>query len=493
MKSVSRRSFVTDMAAVPFALWMQNERIPTPARRKVWVRYEARTPKGRKMLRIYADTVKKMMNATAAGDPRSWIFQWYTHAVRPDRTKAGEISSIYGSGSSPHKTLAQDAWNTCEAHFGPNETSFLPWHRMFVYFLEAIVRKASGKHEFSLPYWNYSVSGSAHGVIPPEFTKASDPTYQWLYRANRNPGVNNGAPIDANGPGALNLDALKESTYAPNGAASGFNMGLDFGLHGNVHVDTGDSTNMGAIPWAARDPIFWLHHCNLDRLWASWNKNGGANPGGSWLTTTFTFADLNGNKVVGTVKDFDDLSKLDYTYDRFEPPPLKFIPLPRPFEVAHPRPLLVYELAEVPLTAEAVRLQMAPAKTPAGPAEGFTEHVANLPPDKHVYLVIKKLRANTYPGVVYQVFLDLPSGRSLKEADAHRLGRVNFFEAVTHQEGAPGEQEMPRFLSFEITDVVKGLQANKLLQDKPVVTIVPAGTPAADAKPAVGDVSIVEQ
>ena len=26
------------------------------------------------------------------------------------------------------------------------------------------------------------------------------------------------------------------------------------------------------------DPIFYLHHCNLDRIWESWNRLGNSNP-----------------------------------------------------------------------------------------------------------------------------------------------------------------------------------------------------------------------
>jgi tyrosinase len=495
MKRVSRRSFVAGMGAMPFALWLQKERIPIGPLRKKWVRYEARTTEGQKMLKIYADTVNKMMNSTTAGDPRSWIFQWYTHAVRPDRTKAGEISSIYGGGSSPNKTLATDAWSTCQPHFSGDEPSFLPWHRMFVYFLESIVRKASGNDDFSLPYWNYSVTGSVHGVIPPEFTNSSDPTLKWLYRADRNPGVNTGTAIDTGDPGALDLTALKQTTYEPNGAAPGFNADLDGGIHGAVHVDTGNSTNMGSVPWAARDPIFWMHHCNLDRLWASWNKNGGVNPGGGWLTKSFTFADLNGTKVVATVSNFDSLSKLDYTYDRLEPAPFRIPFLPWPFPLAHPTPLQIHELTQVPLTAQTTRLAMTAAKVPQAPPEPFTAHVARLAPEKSIYLVIKNLQSDVHPGVTYQVFLDLPSGKSPNEASAHRVGTINFFGTATqHALAAAGQMQMnSKFFSFDITDIVKGLQANKLLQDKPVVTIVPAGKPAADAKPVVGEISIQEQ
>ena len=54
---------------------------------------------------------------------------------------------------------------------------------------------------------------------------------------------------------------------------------------------------MGAVPTSARDPIFWLHHANVDRLWSAWMK--GANrilpaPGSTWGPTTWSF-DVAGN------------------------------------------------------------------------------------------------------------------------------------------------------------------------------------------------------
>ena len=47
---------------------------------------------------------------------------------------------------------------------------------------------------------------------------------------------------------------------------------------GQVHTLVGNLLGMGKVPWAANDPIFWLHHSNVDRLWASWNGWGRANP-----------------------------------------------------------------------------------------------------------------------------------------------------------------------------------------------------------------------
>ena len=43
---------------------------------------------------------------------------------------------------------------------------------------------------------------------------------------------------------------------------------------------------------AALDPIFWLHHANIDRLWEVWNIGGGAKPDHQrWLDRSFPLRD----------------------------------------------------------------------------------------------------------------------------------------------------------------------------------------------------------
>lgn len=478
---------VAGMAVVPFGLWLQQHERP---RRENHVRYAARSKEGQEMLKIYADAVCKMMNSIKEEDPTSWVFQWYTHGVKGSTTKSAEINRIYGGGSSPHKTLAQDMWNTCQAHnAGDKEDFFLPWHRMFVYHFESIIRHVSGKSEFTLPYWNYSASGPIHGVMPDEFRKSGDPTYKCLYVGKRNtsPNVNGGDPIDKNDPGALDLTALKQTTYSPAGAAEGFCMDLDGSIHGMVHVLIGNGLNMGAIPWAAGDPIFWMHHCNIDRLWASWNACGGKNPTDSaWLDQQFTFADANGNKVVMANKEVDTTDKLHYSYDHLESCPLRISPI----EVANINPIILASLTNTaPLTRGPLRLSLE-VKVPVLQRKPLSEHVKTLRPEKKLYLVIRNLHADAHPGVIYHVYLDLPEGTAPKNAAQYRVGAINFFDAVPHPGHGGGLESNAanKFYSFDVTDIAK-----QVLKDKPSVTIAPLNEPAAEARPIVGEISLAEQ
>jgi len=490
MPFLSRRSFVASGSTLPFALWFERiaRAVPPPSPR---IRHNARSAQGKVMLKSYA-TAAKAMKGTSSSDPTSWVFQWYTHAVDGDRSKTAELARIYPGGTGPQFSLAQKTWDTCMAHFSAEETYFLPWHRMYVYFFERIVRKISGNPDFTLPYWNYSaLDPSVHGILPPEFLDQNDAALKWLYQGNRNSWANQGKPIDLNDPGALDLGVMQDPTYGPKGADEGFCSNLDGGLHGNVHVDVGGTKNMGRIPYAANDAIFWAHHCNIDRLWASWNRNGGLNPTDpTWLKQQFTFADENGNQVVGTVKDFTDIGLLDYTYKEFEPG--RVVPNLRPIE-ALPRPILECIACGGPLGAKPVRIILEAPRTEATPGPVFQERVAKLKEDTRLYLVLRDIRANMQPGVLYHVFLDLPEGMDLREAQEHRVGVINFFDATGHgEEKAPAEGK-GRNRSFDITQLARKIQTRRALSEKPAVTIAPSGEPVSEARPVIGKIFVFEQ
>lgn len=43
------------------------------------------------------------------------------------------------------------------------------------------------------------------------------------------------------------------------------------GFHGNYHYFIGgDGGHMSTVPIAAFDPVFWFHHCQIDRTWSLW-------------------------------------------------------------------------------------------------------------------------------------------------------------------------------------------------------------------------------
>jgi len=465
-------------------------------------RYNLASANGQAMLKKYAQAVKLMM-ALPPSDPRSWTFQWYTHAVPTNTTKAAAIASIFGAGSSPQKTLATQMWNTCQAHFNPaDEPYFLPWHRMYVCYFEQIIRALLKDPTFSLPYWNYSVP--AGYPLPKEFRMQNDPLWGPLFRPNRRAVVNAGQPI-FNGIGvAMDLNpasALAQANYLPTGnAISGFNLGLDQGVHGNVHVFVGNGQGMGSVPWAANDPIFWMHHCNIDRIWVSWNNSGHVNPAtATWLNKTFVFAGPDGKGVKAIVKDYTNTKKCDYKYDQLIGAPMLVAAAAAP-SAAAAAPAAATTVAKsqagpIALGAAPVRVNVQAAASPTAAAPGAASlgaRLSALPENRRLYLVISNIKADAPPETVYRVYVDLPEGTPPSDPiNSNYVGSFNFFDAVPH--GDDHSQHGSKPVSFDVTNVVANLDARGLLKADHTVTIVPSGEPAADAKPVVGDISFVEQ
>ena len=491
MSNISRRSFVGGMAAIPFAIWFEKYGSAAPLR----IRYNAYSTQGVAMLNIYKSAVATMMNTstTPLGDPFNWNFQWYTHAVPPPG-KAAEIAKTY-PGSSPYKAMAEAVWSTCQAHFvTANEPWFLPWHRMFLYYFERIIRKVSGNDHFTLPYWDYSAPGAHHGIIPPEFRQTGSSLYiqkRNVHTAtNQFANVNAGEPLDKYDAGILSTASLAQCTYLPVGTTiPGFNMDLDQTLHGNVHVFTGNGQNMGSIPWAGGDPVFFFHHCNIDRLWASWNAAGRQNPtnDSTWMDKTFQFVDENKQLVTATVKDVVTTTQLGYKYQGLDHVP----PCPAPKLSPH--------IASETVRAAVRTVSLSGAQTqttlaPSGVAPRTTGQMSAPASGHHLYLVIKNLKADAEPGAVYHVYLDMPANTPPAGRRPYFVGRIQFFDAVAHEGHESGNADSDaKFFSFDVTTVARNLAARKKLSATPGVTIIPHGEVAAGANPVVGDISLIEK
>jgi peroxiredoxin len=70
------------------------------------------------------------------------------------------------------------------------------------------------------------------------------------------------------------------------------------------------------------DPLFYLHHCNLDRIWESWNRLGNKNPTDpKYLNRKFAYGSRNGKRVDLAVSACDRTAQLGYEYDAYELPP----------------------------------------------------------------------------------------------------------------------------------------------------------------------------
>lgn len=216
--------------------------------------------------------------------------------------------------TTPPDQIATDVWAQCQ-HGTP---WFFAWHRLYLYYFEKQLQDASGNPNLRLPYWDYT--NPAQLKMPAEFTQ---PTYKSgtqtlpnpLYELRRAPGWKSGKQsLNTN---STNIDnaLLKQKTF------NGYQDAIENGVHGYVHCSvavTCPVTDMGSVPYSSNDPIFWIHHANIDRLWSCWNNMpGNSNPGDpSFLNKQFAFINTSGQEVTNKVSDLFGGHLVDYTYEQ---------------------------------------------------------------------------------------------------------------------------------------------------------------------------------
>src|SRR5207253_576150 len=97
--------------------------------------------------------------------------------------------------------------------------------------------------------------------------------------------------------------------------------GMESKAHDLIHDAVGgDTGNMGNPDTAALDPIFWLHHANVDRLWNRWldirdHSLPDQMADKDWYEQVFPFFDENGNQVTLSVNMILELASKEVRYD----------------------------------------------------------------------------------------------------------------------------------------------------------------------------------
>jgi N-acetylneuraminic acid mutarotase len=301
---------------------------PSEGPKKLHVRYNVNSPEGREMLAKYARAIE-IMRELPTQDPHSWTWWWYTHWIKGPPAFLWDYSRIKKTeviASLPPQlqAFAEAVWNGCQAHpYNPSDPEqyqqwyFLPWHRLMLYQFEGVIRSVLKDEDFTLPYWN-PITGKVEDLsLPAVFREPGSPLYngtRWFW-------VNGGERVDKLYKDWINLDALNEKIYidGPTGNL-GFNPRLDINPHFLTHLALGG--DMADFATVGGDPLFYLHHANMDRLWESWNRLGNSNPTDpKYLNRTFAFADRSGERVDLPVSAGDRTAQLGYEYDSYEVPP----------------------------------------------------------------------------------------------------------------------------------------------------------------------------
>jgi tyrosinase len=161
---------------------------------------------------------------------------------------------------------------TAEAH---GNVGFLPWHRAYLLDLERELQAIDAS--VTLPYWRFDQP--APGVFTREFMGVSNAVGRVEFTSGHpfNTWRTDGAlgisrtpqfPTGSAPPGLRDeVQTIALGGTAPNATYASFDA-LENNPHGSAHVRF--SGFISSIPTAARDPLFFLLHANVDRLWAKW-------------------------------------------------------------------------------------------------------------------------------------------------------------------------------------------------------------------------------
>lgn len=406
------------------------------------------------------------MQALPATNPRSWAYQ----------------AAIHGTVMTP----VQTAWNTCQH----GNFFFLSWHRMYLYWFEQIVRTMSGDCGWALPYWNYrptpagnnaTDAAASRRLLPAQFRTPADPVANRLFITNRNAAINNGTgwlssticdPANALAQTAFTGPSVNFGGNNPSGSGQ-----LEIRPHNNVHVAIGGW--MGNPLTAAQDPIFWLHHANIDRYWNVWLKQGGgrANPtnNSTWRNRAFTFFRGDGTQVQMTACDILNASaQLRYTYqDEVLPQvtsscPLILQPLPslelirRPIRIPIPEPEMV--IAEAAPVTRTMDMKAVPAEVMRDARNAITAR------DKNVVLTFGTVEAASQPGAVFEVWVGMEGTPDERTPKVHHIGDISLFAQGIHGT-AHGEDSHKASFSFNLDPAIGPALARNASNIR--ITVVP--------------------
>jgi tyrosinase len=252
-----------------------------------------------------SDFIKAVLALKANGTYNQFVL-WHAQAAMTPAPAPGEGFRCENGACADNQGDAD--WRSA-AHLGP---AFLPWHREFIYRFEKELQKEVP--EIALPYWDWTIDARLENplespVWADDFMGGDgDPNDNNFVKTGpfkydqSNPNTWRVVDMDGN-PGeglrrqfatfALSLPSNRDVLYSlsvvpydtPNwnilsspsfrNVLEGWILGPS--LHNRVHVWVGGDMLFHTSP---NDPVFFLNHCNVDRIWAIWQD---LHPGESYV------------------------------------------------------------------------------------------------------------------------------------------------------------------------------------------------------------------
>lgn len=194
-------------------------------------------------------------------------------------------------------------WANVHANYCPHKQPyFLAWHRGYLYYLDQQIRLISGDPGFTMPYWDWFTNPH----IPTDFTDQASGNPLYCPRLNTNV------------YSALDLSPWASTTVNfQRGTVNSFEEKFETAPHNPVHNIIG---NAMATMQSPHDPIFYLHHANVDRLWHAWALPDGRTmpvPSDPYWAGTFTYAT---GLTINKEQTYSARTRLGYDYDKTSRP-----------------------------------------------------------------------------------------------------------------------------------------------------------------------------
>lgn len=454
-----------------------------------------------------------VMKARKPSDPTSWFYQGAIHDVSNEAIEAATLVD-------PDVAKVDQAkfWRRCP-HHGQASAEFLLWHRAYLYHFERILREASGDPQLSLPYWNYTQPGQR--TFPVAFARAErDPVTgiprNPLYDDRREHAFMFGLyELSEGAAGGAALASVQE--FFGESESQGFAGGVadndpftkgraESQPHDAVHYAIGGEIGLGDAPdsesaiglmsstaTAAFDPIFWVHHCNIDRLWTDWEcllpaRTWGMVPPKEWLEAKpWFFNDIGGvveNRARAHYLDRRNFPAVSYDSDVATCKPLSATPLPTGAATGGGVSPLNIQPGIKSFSTKAVAGQHAQKTrvSPDAPVQ-LELNVQALPPalggtlknsvlnatakaPRRVQLEIGGLAVEGITSSGFDVYLNLPAGVTPSRAHPAYVGTLALFGLGTPGPHA-GHGTAQRF------DITRQMAAQTIDPSKLAVSIVP--------------------
>lgn len=424
-----------------------------------FIRKNASSPEAADDLKALQVALKKMKNMKCE-TPLSWYYQGATHSI-PDiiGNPTKPTNPLCPSYTDINSTPLQWGWKTC-THQAGSEIHFLIWHRLYIAHFEKMVRKLSGKSDFALPYWDYV--NVNHRIMPEPFRNKN----MSLFTAARLPGLNNGKPIESFMDSKLDVTDLFEERVYRN-----FNTTIDGAPHGAMHLYIGgrfennhmwneiyqNSDNFGLmtqVDSAGFDPIFWMHHSNIDYLWQQWESSArGSRPTLQELKASpwpYKFFNADGTQKQYTIEQaYNAAFNPDYVYDDVLSGTVKLKTSAHKVLESRNKKHTKEEI-----WSEAVNKSLAKGKLSIQSTQSGNKKSNLLKGQAHIDAIVLQLttKFKTQPTGIYSVYV---VGNNRKKQTA---GILSFFGAVHHATSGGDHdkhQDIRKDFSFDITDEIE--------------------------------------